>query len=95
MSSPQDFRDGPYVCDRPLGPIPVLCASCESRRLPRASGLDVFGLLAEHRHSVPVVAMSADWQQPGQAIETGADVTLWKSFDLERLLLVVERNCSR
>ena len=62
--------------------------------MPKANGLDVLRELAELGHYVPVVAMSADWQQLRRAKEAGADDTLRKPFDLERLLTVVERNCT-
>jgi AmiR/NasT family two-component response regulator len=42
-----------------------------------------------------VVALSADPDQLRWAVAAGADATLAKPFDLDRLLAVVEQNCAR
>jgi DNA-binding response OmpR family regulator len=76
-------------------PPDTLCLVILDMMLPKADGVEVLQTLAELGHSVPVVAMSADPQQLRRASEAGADDTLWKPFQIERLLAVVERNCAR
>jgi len=76
-------------------PPEALCLVILDMMLPKASGIDVLHTLAELGSYVPVVAVSADREQLRRATEAGADDTLWKPFDLDRLLAVVERNCGR
>jgi DNA-binding NtrC family response regulator len=55
--------------------------------------MQVLKALSELGSFVPVVAMSADHAQLVRAERAGAEATLEKPFDLDRLLAIVERNC--
>jgi DNA-binding response OmpR family regulator len=70
-----------------------LCMVLLDMMLPVADGLRVLQELALLGSYVPVVAMSADGAQLARARDAGAQSTLRKPFDLDRLIAVVERNC--
>lgn len=75
-------------------PPATLCLVLLDMMLPIIDGVQVLQVLATLGSYVPVVAMSADHVQLLQAVRAGAEATLGKPFDLDRLLDVVERNCS-
>ncbi len=62
--------------------------------LPHVDGVGVLRYLAERGANVPVVAMSASAQELAKATPAGAQTTLPKPFDLDRLLDTVARYCS-
>jgi DNA-binding response OmpR family regulator len=74
-------------------PVDGICLVILDMMLPEASGLDVLHELAALGNYTPVIAMSADLQQLRRATAAGADDTLAKPFDLDRLMEVVERVC--
>lgn len=74
-------------------PTDGICLVVLDMMLPEASGLEVLHALAEMGNYTPVVAMSADAQQLRRATAAGADDTLWKPFNLDELMNLVERNC--
>jgi two-component system, chemotaxis family, chemotaxis protein CheY len=77
-------------------PPPVnLCLILLDMMLPISDGGQVLEALAQLGNYVPVVAMSADRVQLRRARRAGAEATLEKPFDLDRLLDVVGRNCKR
>ena len=76
-------------------PPDALCLVILDMMLPVADGVQVLRALADLGGYVPVLAVSADRGQLRRAAEAGADVTLQKPFDVDRLLSVAERNCSR
>jgi DNA-binding response OmpR family regulator len=76
-------------------PPDALCLVILDMMLPVADGVEVLRALAELGSYVPVLAVSADRVQLRRATEAGADATLPKPFDLDRLLAVAERNCAR
>jgi CheY-like chemotaxis protein len=73
----------------------ALCLMILDMMLPVADGVEVLRALADLGSYVPVLAVSADRGQLRRAAEAGADATLPKPFDLDRLLAVAERNCAR
>ena len=75
-------------------PPDALCLVVLDMMLPVADGVDVLRALADLGGYVPVLAMSADRGQLRRATEAGADATLPKPFDFDRLLAVAERNCA-
>jgi CheY-like chemotaxis protein len=75
-------------------PPDALCLVLLDMMLPGADGHAVLRALAGWGNYVPVVAMSADYQQLARARDVGVNATLPKPFDLDRLVAVVERNCS-
>lgn len=72
-----------------------LCLVLLDMMLPKADGVDVLRALADMGGYVPVVAMSADRVQLTAARSAGAQDTVAKPFDLDRLVQTVERNCRR
>src|SRR5436305_1995981 len=62
-------------------------------RLPKLSGLEVLGRIHQLDHEIPVVILTAygDVQTAVAAMKLGAADYLLKGFDLEELLLVVQR----
>jgi len=70
-----------------------LCTVLLDMMLPIADGVGVLRALAELGSYAPVVAMSANRDQLVRARAAGAQATLPKPFDLDRLLSVVARNC--
>ncbi len=62
--------------------------------LPQVSGVEVLRYLQGLRVSLPVVAVSASQEQLAKAKAAGAQATLAKPFDLDRLLGTVERYCA-
>jgi len=59
--------------------------------LPAVDGLGVLRYLADDGPRLPVVAMSADHERLVRAVAAGADATIAKPFDLDRLLGVIAR----
>ena len=76
-------------------PSDALCLVILDMMLPVADGVQVLRALADLGGYVPVLAVSADLGQLRRATEAGADATLRKPFDLDRLLAVAGRNCAR
>jgi CheY-like chemotaxis protein len=63
--------------------------------LPHVDGVGVLRHLTERGYSIPVVAMSASCQHLTAAAAAGAQTTLPKPFDLDELVAVVARYCTR
>src|SRR5215207_4968921 len=59
--------------------------------LPEVDGVSVLKELAARGPQVPVVAMSASYEALGAALAAGANAAVPKPFDLERLLVTLER----
>ena len=76
-------------------PPEALCLVLLDMMLPSADGVRVLETLAGLGSYVPVVAMSASRDELARAQAAGAQATLTKPFDLDRLIAVVERNCRR
>lgn len=76
-------------------PPEALCLVILDMMLPVADGVQVLRALANLGGYVPVLATSADRAQLRRAADAGADDTLEKPFDVDRLLAVVRRNCAR
>ena len=70
-----------------------LCLVLLDMMLPKADGVDVLRALADLGAYVPVVAMSADRARLSEARAAGAQATVAKPFDLDRLIETVERTC--
>ena len=70
-----------------------LCLVLLDMMLPKADGVDVLRALADLVAYVPVVAMSADRARLSEARAAGAQATVAKPFDLDRLIDTVERTC--
>ena len=70
-----------------------LCLVLLDMMLPKADGVDVLRALTDLGGYVPVVAMSADRARLSEARSAGAQATVAKPYDLNRLIDVVERNC--
>lgn len=72
-----------------------LCLVLLDMMLPKADGVDVLRALTDLGAYVPVVAMSADRARLTEARANGAQATVAKPFDLDRLVQTVERTCRR
>ena len=83
------------LLDENRPPPERLCLVLLDMMMPRADGNSVLEYLATLNSYVPVVAMSANRQLLATAAASGAQATLPKPFDIDLLLVVVERNCSR
>ena len=70
-----------------------LCLVLLDMMLPKADGVDVLRALTDLGAYVPVVAMSADRARLSEARAAGAQATVAKPFDLNRLIETVERTC--
>ncbi len=70
-----------------------LCLVLLDMMLPKADGVDVLRTLTDLGGYVPVVAMSADRARLSEARAAGAQATVAKPFDLDRLIETVERTC--
>ena len=70
-----------------------LCLVLLDMMLPKANGVDVLRALTDLGGYVPVVAMSADRARLSEARAAGAQVTVTKPFDLDRLIDIVGRTC--
>jgi CheY-like chemotaxis protein len=75
-------------------PPAQLCLVLLDMMLPNGDGVDVLHHLASLGAYVPVVAMSASSAHLNAALKVGAQATLPKPFDFERLIDTVQRNCS-
>lgn len=66
-------------------------------RMPGLSGLDVLVKLKSARISVPVLCMSAHWDDISKqkAFDNGASICLHKPFSSDELLLAIERFAAR
>ena len=88
-----DGVDAMRLLDESRPPPDRLCLVLLDMMMPRADGCSVLHYLATLDSYVPVVAMSANQQLLATAATAGAQATLPKPFDLDRLLAVVARNC--
>lgn len=70
-----------------------LCLVLLDMMLPNADGVDVLRALTDLGGYVPVVAMSADRTRLSEARAAGAQATVAKPFDLNRLIDIVGRTC--
>jgi DNA-binding response OmpR family regulator len=70
-----------------------LCLVLLDMMLPIADGVAVLRAFSDLGGYVPVVAMSADYNQLARAMDAGAQAAFRKPFDLDRLLAVVRHNC--
>jgi CheY-like chemotaxis protein len=78
---------------RPPRPSAYPSTEAGQVQMPRVDGCGVLRYLAHLGNYVPVVAMSASPQALSAATVAGAQATLPKPFDLDRLLTVVRNNC--
>ena len=91
-----EARDGAEAirCLDVYAPPPArLCLVFLDMMLPSVDGLGVLQHLAALNSYVPVVAMSANRDLLTAAGQAGAEDTMSKPFDVDRVLDVVERNC--
>lgn len=92
----QEAEDGAAAIraiDQHRPPPEHLCVILLDLMLPKASGLEVMTHLADLGAYVPVVAMSANPSLLRAAADAGAEDTLSKPFDVDRLIEVVGRCC--
>ena len=92
----EEAPDGPQALqalERPRSPSDGLCLMVLDLLLPTMSGVDVLRYLAQQSSQIPVVAMSANHEALEAAAAAGAQATLEKPIELDRLLEVVGRCC--
>ena len=90
-----DGADAIALLEQNRPPPQQLCLVLLDMMMPRVRRVRVLHRLAELGAYVPVVALSASRQALSAAAQAGAQATMPKPFDLDRLLTVVEHNCSR
>jgi DNA-binding response OmpR family regulator len=71
------------------------CLILLDMNLPAVDGFGVLTYLADTALTLPVVVLSARRDQLAKALRAGAQDTLAKPFDLDRLIDVVVRNCGQ
>jgi len=92
----EEARDGAQALDAlARKPVGALCAIVLDMMLPRLDGVGVLRQIQAREPRVPVVAMSASREHLAAAVTAGARGTVPKPFDIDELVDVVNRSCTR